>query len=232
VRRLLRLVSLAIALGCSSLDEGETTAVSLEVITPSPPTIEVGEQLQLSARALNADGQVVEVPVSWQVPASDAAFLAVDQTSGVITGLSPGTGRVQASTGSLSSDLLQFNVIAPADTLIIVGDSVIAVPVEPGVTQPLVVRLESFHPPSVLDSRPVVYEITRPVGGDPPVVVLSGGVQAVTSTTGGDGTVSTVVLSRTPGTIAPDTTTVEVRATRTRGTAVPGSGQRFIVVFQ
>jgi hypothetical protein len=44
--------------------------------------------------------------------------------------------------------------------------------------------------------------------------------------------VSTVTLSRTPGTIAPDTAIVQVRANRRSASPVPGSGQRFIVLFQ
>jgi hypothetical protein len=35
-----------------------------------------------------------------------------------------------------------------------------------------------------------------------------------------------------PGQIPPDTAIVEVRAERTSGAAVPGSGQRFIILFQ
>jgi hypothetical protein len=106
------------------------------------------------------------------------------------------------------------------------------VPVEPGATNSLTVRLESFNPPGPLADRPVIYEITRPVAGDAPVVVLSGNVQRATGTTGADGTATDVGLFRVPGTTPPDTAIVVVSATRTRGATVPGSGQRFIVVFQ
>jgi hypothetical protein len=39
-------------------------------------------------------------------------------------------------------------------------------------------------------------------------------------------------LIRVVGQTAPDTAIVQVRANRTRGTPVPGSGQRFIILFQ
>jgi hypothetical protein len=229
VRRLSRLLPLAILLGCSTLDEGDAGVVSLEITAPTLLTLEVGEQLQLTAVALNVDGEVVDAPVVWRTP---DATLAVDEPTGLVAGVSPGTGRVQAAVGSLSSDLLTFTVLAPADTIIIVGDSVVPVPAEPGVTPPLVVRLESFNPPGVLGSRPVVYEITSPVAGDVPAVALPGGVQSITVDTESDGTVTSVTLSRNPGVPAPDTAFVTVRAARTQGAAVPGSGQRFIVVFQ
>jgi hypothetical protein len=41
-----------------------------------------------------------------------------------------------------------------------------------------------------------------------------------------------MTLSRIAGLAAPDTAIVTVRAARTRGAAVPGSGQRFLVLFQ
>lgn len=229
MKRSLLLVPLAVVPGCSGLDEGEAGIVAIEITTPAFQTIEVGEQLQLSAVPLNADGEIVNVAVTWRTP---DATLSVDAASGLLTGVSPGTGRVQATAGTLSSDLLQFTVIAPADTLIIVGDSVVTVPADPGTTGPLVVRLESFNPAGVLGSRPVIYEITSPAAGDAPVVALTGGVQIDTVATAADGTAATVTLGRTPDTIAPDTAIVEVRASRTRGAAVPGSGQRFIVLFQ
>lgn len=230
MRRWLRLGPLAVLLGCSGLDEGEAGIVSLQITTPSLLEIEVGEQLQLSAVPLNADGQVVQVPVTWQ--STDPAVVSVDELSGLLTGLMPGAGDIQARSGSLASDLLTITVVARADTLILVGDSVVAVPVEPGATGPLVVRLESLNPAGPLGGQPVIYEITSPAAGDAPVVALTGGVQIDTVDTGTDGTVSTVTLSRTPGTIAPDTAIVQVRANRRSASPVPGSGQRFIVLFQ
>jgi hypothetical protein len=77
----------------------------------------------------------------------------------------------------------------------------------------------------------VIYEITRPVAGTAPVVQLAGGVQSDTLSTVTDGTVG-AVLSLVAGQVPPDTAIVEVRANRTRGSAVPGSGQRFIILFQ
>lgn len=214
---------------CSGLDEAEGGVVALEIRVPSPPVIEIGEQLQLSARPLNAEGDSVAAPVIW-LPLD--ATLSVDRETGIVTGVSPGTGRVQARSGSLTSELVTFSVLAPADTLIIVGDPIVTVPPEPGASGPLVVRLESFDPVGPLASRPVVYEITSPPAGAAPVVELTGGVQIDTLTTGADGTVTGVSLNRAAGAIAPDSAIVAVRASRTRGAVVPGSGQRFIIRFQ
>jgi hypothetical protein len=229
VRRWALLLSSVVLQGCSGLTEGAGGVVGLEIQAPALKTIEVGETLQLSVVALNKDGDPVAAPVSWQAPDTT---LAVDGATGAITGLFPGTGRVQAFTGSLASELVTFTVIARADTLLISGDSVITVP--PGVTAsaPLLTQLRSFVPDDPLPSRPVIYAVTSPPDVGPHTVELPGAVLADTVLTGTDGAVSSVTLNRVIGTTQPDTAIVVIQAFRTRGAAVPGSGQRFIILFQ
>jgi hypothetical protein len=228
VSRWVALAAVLCAAGCSSLDEGDTIAIELRVVSPSDPSIEVDDQVQLTAQAFNSNGEVVQSPITWRTPDTT---VTVGESTGLVTGVSPGNGRVQAATGSLSSEFVPFTVSARPDTLIIVGDSVVTVPVEPGVTPLLVVRVESFNPPGGLAERRVLYQITQPAAGDAPVVVLSGDVQSAVVATGGDGSTG-IQLGRVAGTPPPDTAIVEVSATRSGGSVVPGSGQRFIVVFQ
>jgi hypothetical protein len=78
----------------------------------------------------------------------------------------------------------------------------------------------------------VIYTVTSPPDVGLHTVELPGGVLADTVLTGTDGAVSSVTLIRVNGTTQPDTAIVEVRAVRASGAAVPGSGQRFIVLFQ
>ncbi|HWN41538.1 MAG TPA: Ig-like domain-containing protein, partial [Thermoanaerobaculia bacterium] len=89
------LLPLLAAAACSGLDEGEGGVVGLEVQTPADPRLEVGEQIQLSARALDVDGQTVDAAILWR--ASDDA-LSVDAT-GLVTGLQEGAADVQAAVG-------------------------------------------------------------------------------------------------------------------------------------
>jgi Big-like domain-containing protein len=215
-------------LGCSNLTEGAGGVVSLEIQTPELLTVEVGETLQLSAAARDKDGNPVATEITWR--ASDPT-LAVDPT-GLITGVAPGTGRIQAFSGSLASSLVTFNVIARADTIVIGADSVLTV--GPGVTAsaPMVVQLQSFSPPGALPSWPVIYTVTSPQDPAAPTVLLPNGFLEDTVETGMDGAVSTETLNRVNATTQPDTAIVEVRSVRTRGGVVPGSGQRFIVLFQ
>jgi hypothetical protein len=216
-------------LGCSGLTEGADGVVELRIVTPTSTSIEIGQTVALNVQALDKDGNPVNTPVTWQAP---DPTLTVDANTGVVTGVSAGTGRVQASSGSLSSAVLTFNVVAAADTLVIPGDSVFTVPAGVTNTAPLVVQLRTFTPNAGLPSRPVIYTVTSPPDAGPHTVELPGGVLADTVLTGTDGAVSSVTLIRVNGTTQPDTAIVEVRAFRANGAAVPGSGQRFIVLFQ
>ena len=220
------LSSILLVLGCSDLTVGSGGVVQLEVTQPQLLTIEIGETLALTARALDKDGNEVAAPVTWLAP---DPTLTVD-AAGVITGVSAGTGRVQASAGNLPSAVLQFTVIPRADTLI-VTDSVFTIIPGGAASPPLVAALQSFNLAGPLADRPIVYAVIDPPEVVPHLVELPGGVLTDTLNTGTDGAVTSVTLNR--ATLAqPDTAIVEVRAFRTRGAPVPGSGQRFRVIFQ
>jgi hypothetical protein len=228
VTRWTGLLSLLLVAACSGLDEGEGGVVAVEVEIPELTTIEVGEQVQVVARALDVNGAVVDVPLEWQ---SSTAAVTVDDT-GLVTGVQPGEANVQAVSGSLPSEPVPFDVVARPDTIIIDGDSVFTLPiVEPPPTAALTVRLETFTPAGPVSGGSVIFEITSPPPGATPVVQLAGGVQGDTVTTASDGT-AVVEIGAVSGQVPPDTAIVQVRAERIRGATVPGSGQRFIVLFQ
>ncbi len=226
--RWVSLLLLVVVPGCSDLTEGAGGVVELEISVPALTTVEVGEQLQLSARALDREGNVISVPITWQTP---DATLTVDDT-GLITGVAPGAGQVQAFAGSLASERIAINVIARADTLVLVGDSVVIVAPEAAASAPLVVQLQSLSQPGPLPDRPVVYTVTSPPDLGVRSVELPGAVLIDTVSTGATGINQAITLNRVVGVPAPDTAIVQVRSYRTSGADVPGSGQRFIVLFQ
>ena len=100
----------AIAFGCSNLTEGAGGVVELEIRRPAQTQIEVGQTLQLSARALDRDGNPVDVPITWRT--SDPTLTVDDQ--GLVTAVAPGTGQVQAFAGSLASARVSLTVVAAA----------------------------------------------------------------------------------------------------------------------
>jgi hypothetical protein len=183
--------------------------------------------LQLTARALDRDGNPLDVPITWL---SSAPALTVDNT-GLVTGIAPGEAQVQASVGSLSSGQILLTAIARADTLVIVSDSIIIVPVGAAASAPLAVQVLSFSSAGPLPNRPVVYTVTSPPDVGDHTVELPGGVLIDTVSTGPAGDAGAVTLNRT-ALPSPDTAIVQVRSYRASGADVPGSGQRFIVLFQ
>lgn len=100
----------ALALGCSDLTVGPGGVVELEIQQPAATTLGVGQSLQLSARALDRNGSPVSVPIGWRT--ADATLTVDDQ--GLVTGVAPGTGQVQAFAGSLASARVSLTIVAVA----------------------------------------------------------------------------------------------------------------------
>ncbi len=227
--RLAVLLSLSCVLGCSDLTEGEGGVVQLDIRIPAITSVEVGETLQLTAEALDRDGNPVTVPLSWRT--SDAT-ITIDDT-GLVTGIAAGPGQVQAFAGSLASEQVALSVITRADTLVLIGDSVVTVPPGVAASAPLEVHLVSLSTPDApLPSRPLVYTVTSPPDVGTRSVELPGAVLIDTVSTGTSGINQAVTLNRVAGVPSPDTAIVQVRSYRVSGVDVPGSGQRFIVLFQ
>jgi hypothetical protein len=215
--------------GCSGLDEGQAGVVGIEVQVPGPDSLEVGESIQLSAKPLDKNGDSAAAAVAW---VSVDPTATIDPATGVLSGLSVGTARIQATVGSLGSSLITFAIVPRADTLSISGDSVFTASVTASPLPDFTTVLWSFSPVGPVPSHGVVYAITSPDPlTTPATVVLSTNNQvADTVPTSTDGTAASS-LTLVPGTTPPDSVIVTVGTTRIRGVVVPGSGQRFILRF-
>ena len=213
-------------LGCSDVTEGTGGVVELRISTPEASEVEVGETLQLTASALDRDGNPLDVPITWV--SSDPA-LTVDNT-GLVTGVAPGSAQIQAAAGSLTSGQIPLTAIPRADTLALVGDSVVIVPTTVPASAPLVVQLLNFAQGTPLPTRPVIYTVSFPAHVTGAQATLPGGVLVDTISTGTTGLDQSMILSRGFG--YADTAFVTVRSYRASNADVPGSGQRFIVLFQ
>lgn len=92
---------------CSDLPVTGDGVVILEVTTPPSLTLLEGDSITLTARALDRQGEQVAVGVTWTTPDTT---VSVSET-GVVTALAAsGTGRVQASVGTLRSNILTFTL--------------------------------------------------------------------------------------------------------------------------
>jgi hypothetical protein len=219
-------VALAVA-ACSGLDEGEAGVVGIEVQVPGPDSLEVGQAIQLTAKPLDKNGDSAATAVTW-VSADPTA--TIDAATGVLTGVSVGGARVQATVGSLGSSLITFAVVPAADTLVIAGDSIFTASISAPPLPTFTTVLWSFNPVGPVPTHAVVYAITSPDPlVTPPSVVLSGNSQvADTVITGADGAAVTSV-ALVAGATPPDSVIVTVSAAHIRGGPVQGSGQRFIL---
>jgi hypothetical protein len=216
--------------GCSNLTE-EGGVAGLEIRVPRPTTVEVGQTIQLSARALDRQGDSVAAAVTWLTPDTTVTLTP----DGHLTGRTSGSARVQAEVGTLVSDFVTFTVNPRPDTLALTGDSILTVASGVGISAPLFASIRSFAPAEPLSGEVITYTVTAPVFPDPTqrTVELPGGVLSLAAITGADGTPATpVTLNRVTGQSSPDSAIVTVSAVTAAGATVPGSGQRFIVRFQ
>jgi hypothetical protein len=225
-----RLLLLTAALGCSNLTDTGGGVVALELRAPAVTSIEVGDTVRLSARALDKQGDSVATEISWR---SVDTTLVVDG-AGLVTGHAPGIGRVQAVVGSLSSDPVALTVTARADSVVLIGPDTSSVQPGDPASVPLAAQLTTTTPPGPLQGGTLVYTIIEPVFASAAdrTVEFPSGALADTVTTGADGQpVIPVSISRVPGVTSPDSAIVAVSASRAHGVPVPGSGQQFIVRF-
>jgi hypothetical protein len=215
--------------GCSGLDEGAGGVVGIQVGVPGPDSLEVGEAIQLTAKPLDKNGDSAATPITW-VSADPTA--SIDPATGVLTGVSPGSARVQATAGSLGSGLITFAVVPSRDTLAIPGDSIFTVAPDSVPLPGFVARLASANPPGPVAGVRILFTITDPDpgAGPPPFVFTTNGLAADTVLSGADGT-ATASLQAVPGLAAPESVVVSVGAHHIRGADVFGSGQRFVLRF-
>lgn len=223
---------LVLLAACSNLATTEGGVASIEILLPSPAEVEAGGTIQLVGVARGSDGAPLDVPIYWR--ALDTT-IAVDSVEGLLTGIEAGkTGKVVARAVDLYSAIATFTVVAHADTLIRLGDSVVTVPAGTAASPPLNVRVEGGDPPAPVDRRRVTFEVIAPVFATPGdrTVEFTGGLLAtsvLTTTTGQPS--PPVTLNRRTGYTAPDTAVVRVSVFRPGGGTVPGSGQHFLVLF-
>ncbi len=224
----------AAALACSNITADDSGVIALDVQVPARLELEVGDTIQLAARALDRNGDPTDATITWQTPDTT---VTVDAVTGRATGRAgDGTtvGRVQAAEGTLVSDFLTFTVLGRADSVALPGGATIVVPPATASSAPLNVRLLGAAGVGLAGHR-VVFTVTAPVFADTALrtVELSNAGLVDTVRTAADGTLATpVTLNRVAGRTAPATAVVRVQVTRPSGATVPGSGQQFTVTFQ
>lgn len=223
------LAVLAAGAACSDINESDGI-IALAVAVPTNLSLEVGESAELAAWGLTPAGDSVGAPVTWV--AADTT-VTVD-AAGLVTGLFPGPGRVQAQSGSIVSDIIRFTITATPDTLIVPEPALFDVAAEATASDPLLPRLETVAPSVPVSGASMTFRIVDPVFPTPAerTVELTGGQIERTVTTGPAGTPGVEMrVHRVTGVPQPETATIEVTALLPGGQPVPGSGQQITVRF-
>ena len=220
---------LAFLAGCSDIS-GSKGVVALELRLPSPPQVQQFDTLVLRARALDLDGDSVDVPIYWRTP--DTTLILADSAGRLSTALTSGTGRVQARVGRLYSALSEpaFTILPRADSLRLTVPDTLTVPPADTASGPLGAALDSNDPAGGISGSSILFEVVDPAAAG--LVRCANGALAIRATTSTGGTPSpAVTLRKVPGATPPATVQVRVSATRPSGTPVPGSGQLFSLAF-
>ena len=224
------LLAVVVLLASTDLIDTSNEIVQVRVLASIITILDVSDTSRVFAQALNKNGDVVPAPIEW---------LALDTTAGVdSSGLVradfPGQARIQAQTGTLLSNILNFTIVPRPDTVVIVGEDTLRVLVGEGSSAPLEVRLDTHEMGDTLPANGgrIEYRIVEPDSTQPRSVEFTGQVTIDTVTTGLDGTSTVpVLLNRVAGVTSPDSAIVEITAFRFRVDTVPGSGQRFVIRF-
>jgi alpha-tubulin suppressor-like RCC1 family protein len=81
---------------CGGGDNGPSDPVATVTVAPPTPAVAVGATVQLAATAKNAQGDALTGrTVAWST--SNAAVATVDASSGLVTGVAPGTATITAT---------------------------------------------------------------------------------------------------------------------------------------
>lgn len=218
--------------GCSDIAGSKGGVVALDVQLPNPAAIEPNDTLTLVARAIDANGDVVDAAViRWATP--DTGFTLDSVTGTASTALTSGQLRVQARTGSLISELAALEVHRRSDTLRLTDSTSLTVAAADSASGALVAAVQSLTPDTAgISNTRILFEVvdTAAARGK---VHFAGNVLALRVATGSDGKPATpVTLRRAAGATAPLAVQVRVSAKRPSGAVVPGSGQTLSVTFQ
>lgn len=220
--------------------------VAIDLLGDTAPSVEEGDTLRLRARAVDARGDSVpDAAIVWERldPDTGQVPFAIDAMTGLVTGLAPGSGRVQARVESLRSGVITVTVTAAPDSIALAGPDRVAVAAADTASPALVTALfdltTSPGDALALGDRPVHYEVVEP----PPGGAGAEAIFLAVADTATDGSLTLVaatdaegqaraVVRRRAGATPPDSAVVRAVALTARGDTVSGSPVPFVVLFE
>jgi hypothetical protein len=236
---------LVVAWACSPITADFDRIVAIEIVGSTSPTVEEGDTLRLHARAVSARGDTVPgAAITWVALEVDTGVvvLTIEASTGLVTALAPGSGRVQARIENLATGAITVTVQPAPDSISAVGDVRVPVDTAAAGSPPLTVKVvdlttvpgdtlalggKSVHfltadpPPGSAAASGFFLSESDVPGADP---------HRVDTVSGTDGRASVMVV-RVAGQTQPDSVAVDAVAVTARGDTVAGSPVRFWVLF-
>ena len=234
---------LVCASGCGDLTGDFDRIVAIEISSNILTDVEEGDTVRLIARAIDASGDIVtEAQIFWAILDTGQVGFTVDSATGLVTGLFPGSGRVQGRVENLRSDPITVRVTAAPDSIAVFGNDTVTFAAGATVSPPLVVRLLDLTTDTTqqfgIDDKPVTYTLVNPQPGSPLAEALSLAPTASDTARAHQIAVATVAngqatafLRLITGPTPPDTAIIEATAVTARGDTVPGSPVSLTVVI-
>jgi hypothetical protein len=203
--------------------------------------VEEADTLQMTARAIDASGEVVaDAALAWEVISAPPVGLTLDSLTGFIQAISPDTVQIQARVDNLTTGTITIRVLAAADS-ISPRDSLRTM-VSSHTTDTVSVSVWDLttRPDTqlALPEKSVHFELSDPAPGSAAAnslyLALVGATAVpddpflVTAVSGAKG-VAQVVLHRVTGTTQPDSAVIHAIAITALGDTVAGSPVRLVV---
>jgi hypothetical protein len=215
--------------GCSSLSPDFNQVVAIDVALPFGGTVELGDTIVPSARALDGRGDSVAATIYWTaLDTTDITLL--DSTTGATLGKAAGAGAgIEARVGNLHSNPITITVLAAPDTVFAAGptrDSVSVGTKRDSLSDTLKVEVADTNGGTTtgLSGRKVAVHITYPT--DTTAFTLVPGDTVLTDANG----IAALRIKLKNRTL-PDSVVVSATARHVRGATIPGSPITFTVIF-
>ncbi len=219
--------------------------VAIEIVGGTTRTVEEGDTLRLHARAIDAAGDsVVDPGIVWDLLNPDSAGFTLDSTTGLVTAVTVGVGRVQARVENLTSGLIIVTVTGAPDSVGPAGAQRLVVGPGDTASAPLTVGVFDLTTDPgaqlALGGTTVQFDMIEPAPGTAEAqtvrlartdTVTVSDPHAVAVTTDAAGQAG-VLVARVAGSTQPDSALVDAWALTARGDTVAGSPVRFVVLFE
>jgi len=231
-----------LAVACSELTGNLHRTIAIEIQGAATRSVEEADTLQMTARAIDASGEVVAVAaIAWEVISAPPVGLTLDSLTGFIQAVSPDTVRIQARVDNLTTGPVTIRVLGAPDSISSSLDSL-----------PPLVKSHAADTVSVsvwdlttkpdtrlaLPEKSVHFELSDPAPGSAAAnslyLALVGATAVpddpfrVTAVSGANG-VAQVVLHRVTGATQPDSAVIHAIALTALGDTVAGSPVRLVV---